>query len=212
MNTPLLEVQQVGVQRGRNLLYRDFDCTLSAGECVWLKGRNGGGKTSLMLTLCGLLPAHSGNVLWQGQTFEHSGVALHRLWYFCPHQPALKNVWTLAENFQAALALSNTVYDPEQVYRQAQIWGIAQMLDRPARDLSQGQRRRATFVRLSLLPFRPVWLLDEPFDALDTDAQQLLADYMNTHLQQNGAILMTSHFQPPHNLNIHREIALAGPA
>ncbi|XXQ68244.1 heme ABC exporter ATP-binding protein CcmA [Neisseriaceae bacterium B1] len=208
MSNSLLEVKELSVQRGRNVLFQNFSCSLNQGECVWLKGRNGGGKTSLLLTLCGLLPPYSGDIFWEGKAFDESDVALNQLWHYCPHQPTLKNNWTLVENFQAALALNNMAYNSEAAQIEAKKWEIDSMLNMPVRHLSQGQRRRAAFVRLALLPFRPVWLLDEPFDALDSHAQQLLAMNMNAHLQQNGAIIMTSHFQPPSFLSIHREVTL----
>lgn len=205
----LLQVQNLTVQRGRHVLYRHFSCQLNHGECVWLRGRNGGGKTSLLLTVSGLLPSEKHQVLWQGRAIEDD-TRLHELWYYCPHQPTLKNVWTVNENVQFALNIAGCRVKQQDIIEQAQYWGVLPLLHKPASYLSQGQRRRVALMRLTLLPFRPAWLLDEPFDALDQQAQNLLAQVMNQHLVQNGAILMTSHFQPPASLQISREIELVG--
>lgn len=206
--TAVLEVCNLTVQRGRKQLYQGFDCTLNKGECIWLRGRNGGGKTSLLLTTCGLLPPEDGEIRWNGQPLNTSNPELHTLWHYCAYQTALKDMWTIKENLQSALALAQHSYKTEQLHHYAEIWGLQDMLDQKASTLSQGQKRRAALLRLSLLPYRPVWLMDEPFDALDSNAQNLLAQAINRHIDSGGSVILTSHFQPPSLLRIHREINL----
>ena len=71
--------------------------------------------------------------------------------------------------------------------------GLTGLMHRPAGQLSQGQKRRTALLHLRLLPFRPVWLLDEPFNSLDREARTTLSTWMNAHRAQGGALLFTNH-------------------
>ncbi len=176
---------------------------LFAGECVHLLGANGSGKTSLMQALSGLLKPDAGAIAWSSggaQTAAH----------YCAHQDGLKAVWTVAENVEWSLRLNDTVVPAAKKQQCLEEMRLDHLADTPVVQLSQGQKRRCALLRLWLMP-RPVWLLDEPFNALDIDARECLVGWINEHTEKGGAVLFSSHSKPPAPLKLSREVRLVAP-
>lgn len=186
--------------RGDAQLCRDFSLELAAGECVHLEGPNGSGKTTLLHALCGLFAPEEGRVTW------HDGLVATQA-HYCGHQNALKEGWTVAENLRWSLRLSGCRVDPQQWDDGLDAMRLGLLADMPVERLSQGERRRAALMRLVLMP-RPVWLLDEPFNALDLAAQSQLVAWMNGHTQGGGAILFSSHAGQPAGLRLTRRVSM----
>jgi len=175
------------------MLFRGVDLELPAGGITWLRGTNGSGKTSLMRILAGLAHAAEGEVRWNGQPFARAGVSARAAVLYVGHANALKDDLTLAEAvaFHAALAGMD-----EPAARAERALAALRLADRrrlPVRNLSQGQRRRGALARLVLDDAARTWILDEPFDALDSASVELLAGLIVDHAARGGAVLLTSH-------------------
>ncbi len=204
---PLLTIEALTVERGGRIVLSSLDLIINAGEVTLASGRNGAGKSTLLRTLAGLLAPSAGRIVHAGASEEVRGVELvHYLGY----EDALKPSLSVGENlrFWATMLVAH----PESgsaLGRGAALsprdaldaFGIARLHDLPAAYLSAGQKRRVALARLLLAP-RPVWLLDEPLIALDTDAQAVLTTIMGDHVASGGTILVASH-QPlalPHRI------------
>lgn len=213
----LLEARGVTCQRGGRRLLVNFNLTLPPGRLVWLRGDNGRGKTSLLRLLAGLVEPDAGQVLWQGHPARSAAARAAQPLYVA-HANALKDDLTAAESlaFLATLGGSLGASTPLMVNADTKVStntkngksepqatsevlqalarvGMAPVADRPVRTLSQGQRRRAALARLALPRTPAVWLLDEPFDALDTQSTHALNILLHEHIARGGSVVLTSH-------------------
>lgn len=184
----LLQTTELCVERGGRVLFRGLSMRVRAGHITWLRGRNGCGKTSLLRTLAGLSPARTGTV--------HSEPHL-----YIGHTNALKDDLSVRENLQFLAKLQGSDHGRASTAAALQRFGLTRWQDTPARQLSQGLRRRSALARLSLQGVPAVWLLDEPFDGLDLAGMADLRAVLLTHTQAGGGVLLTSHQDPglPHS-------------
>lgn len=189
---PTLELRDLACVRGRRRLFNGVNTTLAAGQLLRVTGANGAGKTSLLRMMCGLLAPAQGQVLWQGQALPQSREALHQQLVYLGHAAALKDELTPLENLQVALRLGGSVADEAAARQALAAAGLRGREHVPTRTLSQGQRRRAALARLPL-GTALLWVLDEPFNALDTAATAWLLGLIEAHLQRGGLVVLTSH-------------------
>lgn len=200
-----LHLHSLYLTRNQHVLFHDFSLSLHAGECVLLKGTNGSGKSSLLEVLSGVLQADKGTVSWFGLPLSEAN---RTQWHYLAHADALKDELSIAENiyFQAALCayrISSNAF--QEALTALNLYDKRHI---PVGYLSQGQKRRSALLHLLLLPFRPVWLLDEPFNALDLHARHTLSEWINQHIGQGGSVLFTHHFDLPENLLVNRAIQI----
>ena len=194
---PLLEARQLGCKRGRNLLFEGLDLRLVAGSVTWLRGTNGSGKTSLMRILAGLSAPASGQVLWRGVPLQQAGAQAREGLLYIGHANALKDDLTLVESVAYLARLAGMSDAEARATRALQHLGLQSRLTAPVRTLSQGQRRRGALARLALDEQPRVWILDEPYDALDAPSTHLLSALITAHAARGGAVLLTSHQNVP---------------
>ena len=187
-----LELRDLACVRGRRRLFRDVNVALPPGQLLRVTGANGAGKTSLLRMLIGLLAPAQGQVLWQGQPLPAAREAFHRQLIYLGHAAALKDDLSPLENLQVALRLGGVAADEPAALRALADAGLRGREHVPARTLSQGQRRRAALARLPLGQAL-LWVLDEPFNALDTVANAWLLGLIEGHLQRGGLVVLTSH-------------------
>lgn len=160
-------------------------------------GPNGAGKTSLLRLLCGLTAPEYGEVRWRGQDISSERESFHRALLYLGHAPAISDLLTPFENLRFALAASGDVAERSACNEALARIGLGAQRDLPARVLSQGQRRRVALARLFLSAQRPLWILDEPFTALDVRAVEDLAQTLSQHCDAGGTVVLTSHQDAP---------------
>ncbi len=188
----MLSVAELSCVRADHTLFSGVGFDLAPGECLHLEGGNGVGKTSLLRILAGFSPAAQGQVRWQGELLGSSACRLSQDLLYLGHQLALKEELNALENLQAGAAIAGTPVDREAALAALQGLGLGRRAALPVRVLSQGQKRRVALARL-VVQTQPLWLLDEPFVALDGPAQQWVASLMVAHLARGGIVLFTSH-------------------
>jgi heme exporter protein A len=184
-STPVLQLNALACRRGTRLLFRGVNLALGAGECVWLRGRNGSGKTSLLRLAAGLGRPALGEVVRPGGTPVLLG-----------HTNALKDELTVAESLHFLLGVQGLPQDAATLDVALDRFGLATRRHQRIGQLSQGQRRRVALARLAASRTRPLWLLDEPHDGLDADGAQVLDALLAEHLRSGGSVLMASHQAP----------------
>lgn len=163
------------------MLFRGLSFELAPGQLVWLRGANGRGKTSLLRLLAGLSSPED------GQVERHRGLV------YVAHANALKDDLTVLESLRFLARLHRLPDDDTTLVAALQAFAMDKRRNAPVRTLSQGQRRRVALARLVLTPAETVWVLDEPFDALDTDGIAALNTLLAKHTREGGAVVLTSH-------------------
>jgi len=187
----MLEAAGLECVRQQRTLFSALSFSLSAGERLRIAGANGSGKTSLLRILCGLLAPSAGEVRWRGERIDFLREDYSRQIVYLGHAPAVKDDLTAAENLEIACRLAGCLF-PGSILQKA----LAQLgvpPDVPVRKLSQGQRRRAALARLAVSGSVPLWLLDEPYAALDVHATALVDALIAEHAARGGAIVFTTH-------------------
>jgi heme exporter protein A len=188
----VLEAHRLCCVRGERELFSGLNLRISAGKCLHVRGENGVGKTSLLRLLTGLSKPESGEVLWGNQSIALNPIAYHRELLFLGHRDALKEDLTALENVQMYAVLDDVALSQEQALASLWRFGLRGRENLPVNCLSAGQKRRVLMARM-LTRKAKLWILDEPFNALDIQAVHELQNLMIEHLAANGLIVFTSH-------------------
>ena len=184
-----LTAEKLACARGDRKLFENLSFRVKAGQALAVEGANGSGKTSLLRLIAGFLSPAAGRLIVQDASgdsddAEERGKKIGWL----GHHDGLKPQLTVQEQLTFWAALYRGIANAEVL---AQV-GLARQTDLPCRYLSAGQKRRLALARL-LVSNRPLWLLDEPFAALDTSGQALVAQLMALHCGQGGIIIAATH-------------------
>jgi heme exporter protein A len=189
----VLEAASLDCERGGRILFRGLSLAMRPGEVLRIAGANGRGKTSLLRILCGLLSPAGGEVRWRGEPIGSLREEFSKEIVYLGHAQALKDDLTALENLLVTwLVAGKGMPVPVDALMEA-----LSKLDVPMKSavkrLSQGQRRRALLARLALSDAQPLWLLDEPFSALDTGAARVVEELVAAHVGRGGMVVYTSH-------------------
>ncbi len=185
----ILDIDNLTVQRGEFSLCENVCLTLNVGSICHLIGSNGTGKTTLLMQLAGLLPILTGSIRYQGQ----ADIPIQPL--YVSHQLGIHPNLTVAQNLCFLLNLYGITPSKDDI-DDALTWvGLQGFETISSSHLSAGQTRRITLARLYLLTpeVTPLWLLDEPFTALDVDMVERMEDRLREFATSGGSIVMTSH-------------------
>ncbi|MCO5365133.1 cytochrome c biogenesis heme-transporting ATPase CcmA [Pseudomonas alliivorans] len=189
--TPLLHATALTCERDGRLLFENLDLTLQAGDMLQVCGPNGSGKTSLLRLLCGLMQPTEGQVMLSGVALDRQRPELASLLLWIGHAPGLKELLTPLENLSWLYALQGSG-EPADFDQALKTVGLSGFEDVPCHTLSAGQQRRVALARL-YLPGPPIWILDEPFTALDQQGISQLEASLAEHCERGGAVVLTTH-------------------
>lgn len=195
---PLIECRQLACERDGRVLFEQLDLTVNNGDVVQIEGPNGCGKTTLLRALTTLLPDYHGDILWRGQSIQQvrekvrADYLSHLL--FIGHLPGVRKTLTPRENLSFLAQLHQTVNIEQVDYSLAQV-GLYGYEDMPGHQLSAGQLRRVSLARLYLTQ-ATVWVLDEPYTAIDKQGVANLEQLFAKHAEEGGCVVLTTHQSP----------------
>ena len=186
---PALEVADVALTRGERHLVSNLSFSVQAGQLALVTGPNGSGKTTLLRTLAGLAPAASGSILYGGRAIGRLEPEERRSLAYQGHLEGLKKDLTIEENLLFISGLRRFSKNISEILAGV---GLEQYRGRAIRHLSAGQKRRAALAGLRLSGAR-LWLLDEPLTNLDGSGRDLVARWLDEHLQAGGNAVVATH-------------------
>jgi heme exporter protein A len=189
----MLEATGLSCTRGERALFCGLDLELAAGQCLHVAGNNGAGKTSLLRILAGLLLPTAGVVRWKGTDISRSREEFGSDLAFVGHLNGVKDDLSALENLRFAAALRGGDASAAAGHAALDHVGLADHADVVVRHLSQGQKRRVALARLCSPVAAPLWILDEPFNALDSGAVATLFRLIETQMAGGGMVLLTAH-------------------
>jgi heme exporter protein A len=198
----VLSVSNLECVRGDRSLFAGLNFSLAAGTLLAVRGANGSGKTSLLRILCGLLPPANGTITWNGTDIAEAGEEFRRNLAYLGHLNSLKDELSAVENLRLSLQVAGIAGDTQQLLAALEWSGLRERRHQACGSLSQGQRRRVALARLWLSRAQTLWILDEPFTALDVASVERTRILLETHLAAGGIVALTT----------HQDVAVAAPA
>ncbi len=194
---PILLARDLRLERGSRAIIDGLSFRVESGQALILRGSNGSGKTSLLRILAGLTLPDKGAVAWRGETMKALSAAWRNVALYLGHTNALKEDFSAQENLRDALLIDGMIIAPAARMSALEMVGLLDRRDVLARRLSQGQKRRVGLARLVMAlshrPYKPVWLLDEPTNALDEKGVSLFTRLVREHLDRGGIACIATH-------------------
>jgi heme exporter protein A len=192
MAPTLLNVADLACRRGGRPVFDRLSFALGAGELLALTGRNGSGKTSLLRALALLVRPEAGTIVWRGANVQDDPETWRGQLAWLGHLDGLKGDLTVRENLLGAERLRGRPAADDRLDLALVAFDLNALAHRPVRILSAGQRRRTALARV-MLTQAPLWLLDEPLNALDATAQQAFRAVLQQHLAHGGLAVAATH-------------------
>ena len=187
-----LQIDGLSCVRGDRVLFTDLNFGVDDGELLRVEGRNGSGKTTLLRALAGLLLPETGEIRWDGKNIRKLREEYSRHLLYLGHLNGIKGDLSAVENLRIAAVLDGYHLTEERAWAILGEIGLRGHEDLPSKHLSQGQKRRVALARL-LANAAQVWILDEPFTALDVAAVELLQEVIRRHIADGGMAIVTTH-------------------
>jgi len=192
MASPLLEVADLSCRRGGRKVIERLSFGVGPGELLALVGRNGSGKTTLLRALALLVRPGTGSIHWEGNDVRAEPDAWRGRLAWLGHLEGLKGDLTVRENLLAAERLRGAPPAEDRLDGALVAFDLSSLAARPVRTLSAGQRRRTALASV-VLTQAPLWLLDEPLNALDAPAQSAFRAALQKHLAAGGLAIAATH-------------------
>lgn len=187
---PSLSAKGLTCIRENRILFEELSFEINAGDIVQIEGPNGAGKTSLLRILAGLSQPYSGDVYFNGASTTQNRENYCKQMTYLGHTPGIKGEMTAQENLEFYLSLHElNQEEAEATLAQVNLLGFE---DAPAANLSAGQHRRIALARLWQSK-SPIWILDEPFTAIDKQGVKNLEQLFVQHAEQGGIVILTTH-------------------
>jgi heme exporter protein A len=189
---PCLAAVDLECIRGDNLLFSGLSFEIHGGQLAQVEGANGSGKTSLLRILAGLALPSNGEVRWRGVDIHRQRASYFAEMVYLGHALGIKGELSAIENLKISLALAGVPANLDLLYDVLERTGLRGREDLPARTLSAGQRQRIALARMLVCPCA-VWIVDEPFTALDSSGIALMCRLLEEHVASGAMTVLTSH-------------------
>jgi heme exporter protein A len=189
----VLSVTNLSVVKRDRLLFENLNFAVEQGSLLYVKGQNGAGKTSMLRVLAGLVAADCGEVYFAQQNIKDCCEDYHQHLVYFGHKLGINLTLSAVENLQYWCKQHQVDISVDTIFDTLAQLNLVGLEDIPVANLSAGQQRRVALARFWFKQDAKLWILDEPFTALDTQGIELLSKHIATFLRGGGAVVMTSH-------------------
>ncbi len=189
----VLSVTNLSVVKRDRLLFENLNFAVEQGGLLYVKGQNGAGKTSMLRVLAGLVDAESGDVYFSQQNIKDCRENYHQHLVYFGHKLGVSQTLSAVENLQYWCKQHQVIISLDTILSTLAQLNLVGLEDIPVANLSAGQQRRVALARFWFKQNAKLWILDEPFTALDTQGVELLSKQITKFLGAGGAVVMTSH-------------------
>jgi heme exporter protein A len=185
------KAQKIGFKRNHSSIFENVEIDLQTGEGLVVRGANGSGKSTLLRVLAGFLESSAGNIQWNKQTIKNTQSFANQMHYL-GHQNGLRNALSVYENLHWYATFAGEEINTAKIQGVLDRLQLAKFWNLRAEKLSAGQARRLAIARLMLVQ-KPLWILDEPSAALDTQSLELLHNLIAEHISKTGIVIIATH-------------------
>lgn len=189
----VLSVTNLSIVKRDRCLFENLNFKVEQGSLLYVKGQNGAGKTSLLRVIAGLVAADSGEVFFSQQNIRDCRETYHQNLVYFGHKLGVNLTLSAVENLQYWCKQHQVAISDETIFSTLGHLNLVGLEDIPVANLSAGQQRRVALARFWFKQNAKLWILDEPFTALDTQGIDLLSTQITQFLSGGGAVVMTSH-------------------
>ena len=189
----VLSVTNLSVVKRDRVLFENLNFAVEQGGLLYVKGQNGAGKTSLLRVLAGLVEPDSGEVFFSQQKIQDCRESYHHNLVYFGHKLGINLTLSAVGNLQYWCKLHQVVISVDMIFDTLAQLNLVGLEDIPVTNLSAGQQRRVALARFWFKQNAKLWILDEPFTAIDTQGIQLITKQITKFLGAGGAVVMTSH-------------------
>ena len=189
----VLSVINLSVAKRDRLLFENLNFAVERGALLYVKGQNGAGKTSLLRVLAGLVDTDSGEVYFCQQNIKDYRETYHQNLVYFGHKLGINLTLSALENLRFWCQQHQVNISVDTILCTLAKLNLVGLEDIPITHLSAGQQRRVALARFWFKQDAKLWILDEPFTALDTQGIELLSKQITQFLSVGGSVVMTSH-------------------
>jgi heme exporter protein A len=189
----VISVINLSVVKTDRLLFEHLNFAVEQGGLLYVKGQNGAGKTSLLRVLAGLVNADSGEVYFSQQNIKDCRDDYHQYLVYFGHKLGINQTLSAVENLQYWCKQHRVVISVDKIFNTLAQLNLVGLEDIPVANLSAGQQRRVALARFWFKQNAKLWILDEPFTALDNQGIELISKQITQFLIGGGAVVKTSH-------------------
>jgi len=204
-----LKVSNISCERQETIIFQHLNFQASSGELVRILGKNGSGKSSLLKIITGLLKPITGKIQWNQQDISQQRSDFVKQITYIGHKAAIKTELSVTENIKTLLGFSGQGQNLQAIEKVLACLELSKYSDVQAGYLSQGQQRRIALCRLWLEKTN-LWILDEPYTALDKEAIELVNGVISKAVSSGTIVVFTSHLETEYFDNRVVNIALGG--
>ena len=191
----MLLINNLSFNRNNHNIIKDLNLSLKNGELAQLKGENGSGKTTLLKLILNILKPNTGEIFWEGKNINKNIFNFYKETTFIMDQNTSTSYLTVLDNINFWRGLSSSTLMNNDILLLLETFDILKYKNTQVRYLSSGEIKKLELLRL-ILEQKKFWILDEPYNHLDTKSIEILNQTFIDHRNNNGSVLFASHFQP----------------
>ncbi len=191
----MLLANKITYKRLNKTIFENIDIAATPGKIIFIKGNNGSGKTTLIKNLVNILEPSGGDIYWLGKKLKNNLFNFYKSTTLILDKPTSSMDMTIIENIIFWKRISSSKINEESINRLLDVLKIDKYINTKTMYLSQGEIKKLELTRL-ILEQKKLWILDEPYNSLDSNSIELINDTFIDHVSNEGAIIFSSHYEP----------------